>query len=88
MGNVETGSCLRQKDHKMVEFSIPDEVRRGPSKTATLDFGRADYELFRTLVGRVPWDSVLKDKGIQEGISPFKKEVLKAQEQPIPCATV
>ena len=40
--------------------------------------------MFRTLVERVPWDSVLKGKELQEGWLLFKKEVLKAWEQAIP----
>ena len=43
-----------------------------------------DFELFRTLVGRAPRDSDLKGKGVQEGWSLLKREVLKAQEQAIP----
>ena len=35
------------------------------------------------MVGRVPWDSVLKGNGVQEGWLLLKKEVLKAQEQVI-----
>ena len=50
----------------------------------TLDFQRADFELFRTLVGRVPWDSVLKGKVFQESWSLLQKDVLKSQEQGIP----
>lgn len=67
----------------MVEFSILREDRKGASKTATLDFQRADFELFRTLVGEVPWDSVLKGKGVQEGWMLLKKEVLETQEQAV-----
>ena len=63
----------------MVEFSTLGEVRRGISKTI-LDFRRADFELFRTLVDRVPWEAVLKGRGVQEGWTLFKKEILKAQE--------
>jgi len=37
-------------DHKMMEFSILGEVRRGVSRTATLDFRRVDFALFRMLV--------------------------------------
>lgn len=48
----------------MVEFSILGGVRRGNSKTATLDFQREDFELFRRLVGGVPWGSVLESKGV------------------------
>ena len=65
----------------MVEFSILGGARRGNSKTATLDFQKADFELFRRLVEGVPWDSALESKGVQDGSSLFKKEVLKVQEQ-------
>ncbi|KAK4825507.1 hypothetical protein QYF61_000020 [Mycteria americana] len=49
----------------------------GVSRTATLDFWRADFGLFRGLVDRVPWEAVLKGKGVQEGWTFFKKEILK-----------
>lgn len=38
VGDVVVGSCFGQSDHDMVEFNIIGEVRRGISKTATLDF--------------------------------------------------
>ncbi|KAK4820506.1 hypothetical protein QYF61_000085 [Mycteria americana] len=84
VGDVTVGGCLGHSDHKMIEFLILGEVRRGFSRTATLDFGRADSDLFRRLVDRVPWEAVLKGKGAQEGWTFFKKEILKAQEQAIP----
>ena len=68
----------------MIELSILGDVRRGVSKTATLDFRRADFGLFRRLVDRVPWEAVLKGKGVQEGWTFFKKEILRAQEQAVP----
>ena len=64
VGDVEVGGCLGLSDHEMVEFSILGGVRRGNSKTATLDFQREDFELFRRLVGGVPWGSVLESKGL------------------------
>ena len=42
--------------------------------------------MFRRLVGGVPWDSALESKGVQDGWSLFKKEVLKAQEQAVPLS--
>lgn len=79
------GSCLGQSDQEMVEFSILDEVRTGGvSKTATLDFQRADFESFRTLVGRVLWKSVLKGREVQEDWILLKKEVFKVQKQAVP----
>ncbi|KFQ28363.1 hypothetical protein N332_04074, partial [Mesitornis unicolor] len=50
----------------------------------TLDLWRADFGLFKGLVGRIPWEAVLKGKGVQEGWTLFKKELLKAQEQAVP----
>ncbi len=80
------GGHLELSDHEMIEFSIIGEVRRGISKTTTMDFRRADFGLFRTLVERVPWETVLKGKGVQEGWTFFKKEILKVQEQAVPMS--
>ena len=53
--DVIVGSCLGQSDHEVVGFSILGEARKETSKTAVLDFRRADFVLLRTLVGGVPW---------------------------------
>jgi len=54
VGDVEVRGCLGRSDHEMVEFSVLGGFRRGNNKTATLDFWRADFELFRKVVGGVP----------------------------------
>ncbi|KAK4822040.1 hypothetical protein QYF61_006953 [Mycteria americana] len=46
--------------------------------------GLVDFGLFRGLVDRVPWETVLKGKGVPKGWTFFRKEILKAQEQAIP----
>ncbi|KAK4811010.1 hypothetical protein QYF61_015714 [Mycteria americana] len=84
MSHVMVGGHLGQSDHEMIEFLICGKAERGVSKTATLDFRRADFGLFRRLVERVPWEAALMGKGVQEGWTFFKEEVLKAQEQAIP----
>ncbi|KAF1425232.1 hypothetical protein FQV24_0000448, partial [Spheniscus mendiculus] len=84
VGDVMIGGRLGHSDHEMIEFSILREVRRGVSRTAPLDFRRADFGLLRGLIDRVPWEAVLKGKGVQEGWTFFKKEILKAQEQAVP----
>ncbi|TRZ07264.1 hypothetical protein HGM15179_019843 [Zosterops borbonicus] len=70
--------CLGHSNHKMIEFSVLGEVRKGVNKTSTLDFWRMDFGLFRTLVQRLPWETVLNNKEVQEGWTYFKKEILKA----------
>lgn len=47
---------------------------------ATLDFCWADFGLFRRLIDKIPWDTFLQGKGVEEGWELFKKEALKAQE--------
>ena len=84
MGDVVARGCLGLSNHEMIEFWILGEVGRGVSKTTIMDFWRADFGLFRTLVERVPWETVLNGKGVREGWTFFKKEVLKAQQQAVP----
>jgi len=77
------GGCLGLSNHKMIQFSVRGEVKRGASKTITMDFWRADFGLLRKLVEGVHWEKVLKGKGVQEGWTFFKEEVLKAQKQAV-----
>ncbi|KAK4824103.1 hypothetical protein QYF61_010623 [Mycteria americana] len=84
VSHVMVGGHLGQSDHKMIEFLIRGEAVRGVSKTATLDFRRADFGLLRRLVERVPWEAALMGKGVQEGWAFFKEEVLKEQERAVP----
>lgn len=44
----------------MVEFEVLGAVQMAHSKLTTLDFKRADYGLFRDLLGRVSWDKTLE----------------------------
>ena len=78
------GGCLGLSNHKMIQFSVRGEVKRGASKTITMDFWRADFGLLRKLVEGVHWEKVLKGKGVQEGWTFFREEVLKTQEQAVP----
>ena len=54
------------------------------SKAAILNFKRVDFDLFWMLVALVPWELLLKDKGVQEAWMLLKMEILKAQEQAVP----
>ena len=63
VGDVKVGGRLGQSDHKMIDFSILAEPRRGVSRTATLDFQREDFKLLRTMVERVPWEVVFGERG-------------------------
>jgi len=81
VGDVVVRGRLALSDHEMLEFSFM--MKRGASKTTIMDFWRAEFGLFRMLVEGVHWERVLKGKGVQEGWTFFKEEVLKAQEQAV-----
>ena len=66
VGGVKAGDYLGQSDHEIVEFSILEDVRRVTSKTAILNFQRADFDLFRTLVAGSLGSHSLRVKGSRE----------------------
>ena len=48
------------------------------------NFGYHFAHLFRESVNKTPWESVLKDKGVEQSWQIFKKAFLRAQELSIP----
>ena len=66
VGNVKVKGSLGCRDHNMVEFKNLRAVRGVHSKVTTTDFRRADFGLFRDLLGRVAWDKALEGRGAQE----------------------
>ena len=78
---MKAGDCLGPSNH---EISVLGDVRRVTSKTAILNFQRVDFDLFRMLVAKIPSESLLKDKGVQEALALLKMEILKAQKQAVP----
>ncbi|GAB0205822.1 mitochondrial enolase superfamily member 1 [Grus japonensis] len=84
VGDVKLKGSLGCSDHEMVEFKILRAARRAHSKLLALDFSRADFGLFRNLLGRVPWDKALKGRGAQDSWLVFKGHLLQAQQRCIP----
>ncbi|GAB0200487.1 hypothetical protein GRJ2_002514100 [Grus japonensis] len=84
VGDVKLKGSLGCSDHEMVEFRILRAARRALSKLTTLDFSRADFGLFRDLLGRIPWDTALEGRGAQDSWLIFKGHLLQAQERCIP----
>ena len=74
VGDVKVGGHVGQSDHEMLDFLILIvEPQRGVSRTAMLEFQRADYSLFRIVVERVPWEVLLEDTAAQEGWELIRK---------------
>ncbi|KFO79036.1 hypothetical protein N303_02326, partial [Cuculus canorus] len=50
----------------------------------TLNFRKADFQLFKELLGTTPWDMVLQDKGAEQSWKIFKEAFHKVQERSVP----
>lgn len=66
VGSMVVGSCVGYSNQKVIEFLFFCDIRWEVSKTTTLDFWRSDFRLFRILVGSVPWEIVVKGRGVQD----------------------
>jgi len=63
---VKAGGSLDCSDHEMVEFRILRGGSRAMSRVKTLDLRRADFGLFKELLGGIPWARALEGRGVQE----------------------
>lgn len=65
MGDIKIGGCLGCSDHAMVKFMLQMDVIQEKSEFRKLNFRKAKFQVFRELVNRTFWDTVLmgKDRG-------------------------
>jgi len=82
--DVKVGGRLGCSDHEMVNFRILCRGSRMISRIKTLDFRRANFGLFKDLLGGILWVRGLEGRGVQESWLLFKHHFLHAQEQCIP----
>lgn len=80
VGNVELKGSLSCSNHEMVEFEFLRAVSRAHRKLTDLHFRRAEFDLFRDLLGRVAWDSALDGRETQKSWLIFKNHLLQPQE--------
>ncbi|GAB0205201.1 hypothetical protein GRJ2_002985700 [Grus japonensis] len=67
--DVKAGGSLGYSDHEMVEFRILRGRSRAISRINTLDFRRANFGLFKDLLGRILWVRALEHGVVQESWS-------------------
>jgi len=82
--HVNVGGRLGCSDHEMVNFRILGGGSRAISRIKTLDFRRANFGLFKEVLGGIPWVRALEGRGVQECWSLFKYHFLHAQDWCIP----
>lgn len=81
--NVKFKGSLACSDCEMVEVEIFGTVMRTHNKIA-MAFRRANFGLFKYLLGRVPWDGAPGGRGAQESMLTLKDSFSQAWEQCTP----
>jgi len=62
-GGVKTGGNLGCSDHALVEFTVLRDMGKARSVVRTLNFRKANFQLFKGLVSRTPWKNGLQGQG-------------------------
>jgi len=83
---VKAGDSLGCSDHEMFEFRILRRGSRAISRIKTLDFRRANFGLFKELLGGIPWVRALEGRKVQENWLLFKHHFFHAEDQYIPLS--
>lgn len=60
VGDGKVRGILCCSAHNVMEFRILREGNRAKSRITALDFRTADFGLYRDLLGRMPWDTVVE----------------------------
>ena len=84
IGDIRIGGCLGCSDHVMVGFTSLKNIGQAKSKIRKLNFRKANFQLFRELVNKMPWETVLKSEVVEQSWQIFKEAFLRAQELSIP----
>ena len=62
IGDVKTGRSLGCSDHTLVEFTLLRDMGKARSIVRNLNFRKANFQLFKELVSRTPWETALRDR--------------------------
>ena len=83
---MRIGGSLSCSDHEMVNSRILRGGSRTISIIKTLDFERANFGLFKELLGGILWVRALKGRGVQVSWLLFIHHFLHAQKRCIPLS--
>jgi len=63
IGDVKTGGSLGCSGHVLVEFAVLRVVGKARGIVRPLNFRKVKFQLFKDLVSRTSWETVLRDGG-------------------------
>lgn len=78
-GDVKVEGSLGCRGHEMADVTMLCERSKTVSRITILEFRRADFGLFKYLLGRIPRIRASEGRGAQESWLIFKHHFLQAQ---------
>ncbi|XP_074436717.1 interferon gamma receptor 1 isoform X2 [Larus michahellis] len=66
IGDINIGGSLGCSDHALVEFAVLKDMGQAKSKVRTLNFRKANFQLFKESVKRTPWETALWGKRAEQ----------------------
>jgi len=79
-----TGGSLGCSGHALVEFTVLRDTGNVRKIVRTLNFRKANFQLFKALVSRTPWEMVLRDRRSEQCWQIFKDAFHRAQDFSVP----
>ena len=81
---VKIGGSQGCSDDALVEFTVLRDMGQVNCKVKTLNFRRANFQLFKELMDGTPRETALRGKGAEQSWQLFKDIFLRVQEVLIP----
>ncbi|PKU48865.1 hypothetical protein llap_836 [Limosa lapponica baueri] len=82
--DVKIEGSLGCSNRALVEFTVLKGTQQPRSVVRTLNFRKANFQLFKELVKRTPWKTVLRNKGAKQSWQIFRDAFHREQELLIP----
>ncbi|KAJ7418346.1 hypothetical protein BTVI_29644 [Pitangus sulphuratus] len=82
--DVKIGGSLGCSDHALVKFAVLRNMGQVKNKVRPLNLRKANFQLFKDIVNRIPWETALRDKVTEQSWQIFKDVFQRAQELVIP----
>lgn len=56
---------LECTDHALVEFAFSRDIDVAKSKVRPLEFMKRNFQTFKEIANRIPWETALRNKGVK-----------------------
>ena len=84
IGDTKIGGSLGCSDHALAEYTVLRHMGQAKSKVRTLNFRKANFQLFKESVSRTPWEMVFRDKDAEQSLQIFNYTFHRTQEFIVP----